>query len=52
MMRMFFVGLEYNEDLALPVLRQEADAIQSMIQKEAEIVLPGATVELTGGFRR
>jgi hypothetical protein len=46
-------GLKYYQDLCcIPVKRQEAEAIQRFIADIVENLVPGATVELVGGFRR
>jgi len=46
-------GLKYYKDLArTPVLKVEADRVQRLVAEIAESLLPGATVELVGGFRR
>ncbi|XP_072492838.1 DNA-directed DNA/RNA polymerase mu isoform X4 [Notamacropus eugenii] len=45
-------GIRHFKDLSSPVWRQEADAIQRIVEEAVHQVLPGATVTLTGGFRR
>ncbi|XP_036605167.1 DNA-directed DNA/RNA polymerase mu [Trichosurus vulpecula] len=45
-------GIRHFEDLSSPVWRHEADAIQQVVEEAIRQVLPGATVTLTGGFRR
>ncbi|XP_005089112.1 DNA-directed DNA/RNA polymerase mu isoform X2 [Aplysia californica] len=45
-------GLAFFEDLNSPVLRSEADRFLSIVQQEAEKLLPGVIVQLCGGFRR
>ncbi|XP_053124977.1 DNA-directed DNA/RNA polymerase mu isoform X2 [Hemicordylus capensis] len=45
-------GLQHFEDLQIPVVRSEAEAIGQVVQKAVEQFLPGASVTLTGGFRR
>eukprot|EP00058_Branchiostoma_floridae_P018299 XP_002603788.1 hypothetical protein BRAFLDRAFT_59678 [Branchiostoma floridae] len=46
------IGLELYQDLNTPVTLAEADIIQEMVRAEVQKLLPGATVVLTGGFRR
>ncbi|XP_074054573.1 DNA-directed DNA/RNA polymerase mu isoform X2 [Macrotis lagotis] len=45
-------GIRHFEDLSTPVWRHEADAIQRIVEEAVWQVLPGATVTMTGGFRR
>uniref|UniRef100_A0A8C5WWR1 DNA-directed DNA/RNA polymerase mu n=1 Tax=Laticauda laticaudata TaxID=8630 RepID=A0A8C5WWR1_LATLA len=45
-------GLLYYEDLNTPVELLEAKAISQVVLQVIEQILPGATVTLTGGFRR
>ncbi|PVD30341.1 hypothetical protein C0Q70_09605 [Pomacea canaliculata] len=45
-------GLAYHEDLTDSVKRVEADVFVRLVQREAEAILPGVIVQLTGGFRR
>ncbi|XP_074141952.1 DNA-directed DNA/RNA polymerase mu isoform X2 [Sminthopsis crassicaudata] len=45
-------GIRHFDDLNTPVCRHEAEAIQRVVEKAVQQVLPGATVTLTGGFRR
>ncbi|KAM9061299.1 DNA-directed DNA/RNA polymerase mu isoform 1-T1 [Sarcophilus harrisii] len=45
-------GICHFEDLNTLVWRHEAEAIQRVVEKAVRQVLPGATVTLTGGFRR
>ncbi|KAI1905396.1 hypothetical protein AGOR_G00015750 [Albula goreensis] len=45
-------GIRYYEDLNTPVTRAEADAIGQIVEEAVQAVLPGATITLTGGFRR
>ncbi|XP_026548377.1 DNA-directed DNA/RNA polymerase mu, partial [Notechis scutatus] len=45
-------GLLYYEDLNTPVELLEAKAISHLVLQVIEQILPGATVTLTGGFRR
>ncbi|KAM3830602.1 DNA-directed DNA/RNA polymerase mu isoform 1-T1 [Vipera latastei] len=45
-------GLLHYEDLNTPLDLCEAEAISQVVQKVVEQLLPGATVTLTGGFRR
>ncbi|KAM6432456.1 DNA-directed DNA/RNA polymerase mu [Liasis olivaceus] len=45
-------GLLHYEDLNTPVELWEAEAISQVVRKAVEQISPGATVTLTGGFRR
>ncbi|XP_029419894.1 DNA-directed DNA/RNA polymerase mu isoform X3 [Nannospalax galili] len=45
-------GLQHYEDLSTPVGRADAQALQRLVEATVEHTLPGATVTLTGGFRR
>ncbi|XP_037693161.1 DNA-directed DNA/RNA polymerase mu isoform X1 [Choloepus didactylus] len=45
-------GLQHHEDLAVPVQQEEAQALQRLVEAAVGQALPGATVTLTGGFRR
>ncbi|XP_066495827.1 DNA-directed DNA/RNA polymerase mu isoform X2 [Tiliqua scincoides] len=45
-------GLLHYEDLNIPVELSEAEAIGQVVRKAVEQLLPGASVTLTGGFRR
>ncbi|XP_052590390.1 DNA-directed DNA/RNA polymerase mu isoform X3 [Peromyscus californicus insignis] len=45
-------GLQYYEDLSTPVGRADAEALQQLVAAAVRQTLPGATVTLTGGFRR
>ncbi|XP_074642693.1 DNA-directed DNA/RNA polymerase mu-like isoform X2 [Tubulanus polymorphus] len=45
-------GLAFYEDLTTPVNRDEALALKDLVKTELVDLLPGALVELTGGFRR
>ncbi|XP_059131484.1 DNA-directed DNA/RNA polymerase mu [Peromyscus eremicus] len=45
-------GLQYHEDLSTPVGRADAEALQQLVEAAVRQTLPGATVTLTGGFRR
>lgn len=45
-------GLQYYQDLSTPVGRAEAEALQQLVEAAVRQTLPGATVTLTGGFRR
>ncbi|CAL1539750.1 unnamed protein product [Lymnaea stagnalis] len=45
-------GLAFHEDLTTPVSRQEADRFMDILQCEAQNILPGTIITLTGGFRR
>uniref|UniRef100_A0A667Z9Q0 DNA-directed DNA/RNA polymerase mu n=1 Tax=Myripristis murdjan TaxID=586833 RepID=A0A667Z9Q0_9TELE len=45
-------GLQFYDDINLPVSKTEADAISEIVEKAVHAVLPGAEITLTGGFRR
>ncbi|KAK7834421.1 hypothetical protein U0070_017607 [Myodes glareolus] len=45
-------GLQYYQDLSTPVGRADAEALQQLVEAAVSQTLPGATVTLTGGFRR
>ncbi|XP_064222799.1 DNA-directed DNA/RNA polymerase mu isoform X4 [Aotus nancymaae] len=45
-------GLQYHQDLSTPVLRSDVDALQQAVEEAVGQAMPGATVTLTGGFRR
>ncbi|XP_041369220.1 DNA-directed DNA/RNA polymerase mu-like isoform X2 [Gigantopelta aegis] len=45
-------GLAFHSDLMKPVLATEADVFTCIVREETDRLLPGAIVELTGGFRR
>ncbi|XP_003797610.1 DNA-directed DNA/RNA polymerase mu isoform X1 [Otolemur garnettii] len=45
-------GVQYYQDLSTPVLQPDAEALQQLVEAAVEQVLSGATVTLTGGFRR
>nr|XP_045243613.1 DNA-directed DNA/RNA polymerase mu isoform X1 [Macaca fascicularis] len=45
-------GLQHHRDLSTPVLRSDVDALQQAVEEAVGQALPGATVTLTGGFRR
>lgn len=45
-------GLQYYQDLRTPVRRADAEALQQLVEAAVRQILPGATVTLTGGFRR
>lgn len=45
-------GLQHHQDLATPVRQEEAQALQQLVEVAVRQALPGATVTLTGGFRR
>jgi len=49
---MSVTGLQYFDDLSLPVEKSDALELQQMIQEQLETLRPGTTVELGGGFRR
>lgn len=46
------VGLQHFQDLSALVQRPEVDALQQLVEAAVTQTLPGATVTLTGGFRR
>lgn len=46
------LGAQYYDDLNRPVTKQEAVAISHIVEKAINAVLPGAIIELMGGFRR
>ncbi|XP_076974078.1 DNA-directed DNA/RNA polymerase mu isoform X2 [Tamandua tetradactyla] len=46
------IGLQHHQDLATPVQQEEAQALQQLVEAAVQQALPGATVTLTGGFRR
>ncbi|XP_020018619.2 DNA-directed DNA/RNA polymerase mu isoform X1 [Castor canadensis] len=45
-------GLQHHRDLSTPVGRFDAEAVQQVVEAAVGQALPGATVTLTGGFRR
>lgn len=45
-------GLQHHRDLSTPVGRSDAEAVQQVVEAAVGQALPGATVTLTGGFRR
>ncbi|XP_045420723.1 DNA-directed DNA/RNA polymerase mu isoform X2 [Lemur catta] len=45
-------GLQHHRDLSSPVLRPDVEALRQLVEAAVEQALPGATVTLTGGFRR
>uniref|UniRef100_A0A8I3VV45 DNA-directed DNA/RNA polymerase mu n=1 Tax=Callithrix jacchus TaxID=9483 RepID=A0A8I3VV45_CALJA len=45
-------GLQHHQDLSTPVLRSDVDARQQVVEEAVGQARPGATVTLTGGFRR
>ncbi|XP_005396736.1 PREDICTED: DNA-directed DNA/RNA polymerase mu isoform X5 [Chinchilla lanigera] len=45
-------GLQHHLDLCTPVGRPDAEALQQLVEATVGQALPGATVTLTGGFRR
>ncbi|XP_007979662.1 DNA-directed DNA/RNA polymerase mu isoform X6 [Chlorocebus sabaeus] len=46
------LGLQHHRDLSTPVLRSDVGALQQAVEEAVGQALPGATVTLTGGFRR
>ncbi|XP_008055439.1 DNA-directed DNA/RNA polymerase mu [Carlito syrichta] len=45
-------GLQHHQDLSTPVQRADVEALQQLVEAAVGQALPGATVTLTGGFRR
>uniref|UniRef100_A0A4W5J7J0 DNA-directed DNA/RNA polymerase mu n=1 Tax=Hucho hucho TaxID=62062 RepID=A0A4W5J7J0_9TELE len=45
-------GLQYYDELNLPVTKPEAVAIGQIVERAVHAVLPGAEITLIGGFRR
>uniref|UniRef100_A0AAZ3PMX6 DNA-directed DNA/RNA polymerase mu n=1 Tax=Oncorhynchus tshawytscha TaxID=74940 RepID=A0AAZ3PMX6_ONCTS len=45
-------GLQYYDELNLPVTKSEAVAIGQIVERAVHAVLPGAEITLIGGFRR
>ncbi|XP_055729840.1 DNA-directed DNA/RNA polymerase mu [Salvelinus fontinalis] len=45
-------GLQYYDELNLPVTKSEAVAIGQIVERAVHAVLPGAEIILIGGFRR
>ncbi|ROL54052.1 DNA-directed DNA/RNA polymerase mu [Anabarilius grahami] len=45
-------GVQYYNDLQKPVTKAEADVISDIVEKAVHAVLPGAEIQLMGGFRR
>ncbi|XP_051764092.1 DNA-directed DNA/RNA polymerase mu isoform X2 [Ctenopharyngodon idella] len=45
-------GVQYYDDLQKPVTKAEADVISDIVEKAVHAVLPGAEIQLMGGFRR
>ncbi|XP_050976251.1 DNA-directed DNA/RNA polymerase mu [Labeo rohita] len=45
-------GVQYYNDLQKPVTKVEADVISDIVEKAVHSVLPGAEIQLMGGFRR
>ncbi|KAJ8026283.1 DNA-directed DNA/RNA polymerase mu [Holothuria leucospilota] len=45
-------GIEHYNDLNTPVTRCEAERVLNIVRNEAEKILPGVTVIITGGFIR
>ncbi|XP_057587739.1 DNA-directed DNA/RNA polymerase mu isoform X1 [Hippopotamus amphibius kiboko] len=46
------VGLQHHQDLSSLILRSDVQALQHVVEAAVGQALPGATVTLTGGFRR
>lgn len=45
-------GLQHYQDLSALVQRPDLEALQQVVEAAVGQALPGATVTLTGGFRR
>lgn len=45
-------GLQHYQDLSALVQRPDVEALQQVVEAAVGQALPGATVTLTGGFRR
>lgn len=45
-------GLQYYDELNKPVTKHEADLIGHIVKEGVRAVLPGAEIQLMGGFRR
>ncbi|WAR21735.1 DPOLM-like protein [Mya arenaria] len=45
-------GLCFHDDLVTPVTLKEARYISALVKRHLDAVLPGAIMEVTGGFRR
>ena len=45
-------GLGFHDDLTTPVTQGEAVYIRNLVQSHLNRLLPGAIMEVTGGFRR
>lgn len=46
------VGIAFYDDLNLPLLKSEADVFYSIVEQEAQSILPGVILQMVGGFRR
>lgn len=49
---MLSTGLEHLQDLSTPVQWSDVEALQQLVVGAVDQALPGASVTLTGGFRR
>lgn len=49
---MLSTGLEHLQDLSTPVRWSDVEALQQLVVGAVDQALPGASVTLTGGFRR
>lgn len=45
-------GLQHHQDLSTRILRSDVETLQQAVEAAVGQALPGATVALTGGFRR
>ncbi|XP_051542200.1 DNA-directed DNA/RNA polymerase mu-like isoform X2 [Myxocyprinus asiaticus] len=45
-------GVQYYNDLQKPVTKAEAEVISDIVQEAVHTVLPGAEIQLMGGFKR
>ncbi|XP_037785213.1 DNA-directed DNA/RNA polymerase mu-like [Penaeus monodon] len=45
-------GVAYHQDLSTPVTREDARKIESILKEQLDVIKPGYTLEITGGFRR
>lgn len=51
-MNSFLSGVQYYDELNKPVTKREADLIGDIVKEAVGAVLPGAEIQLMGGFRR
>ncbi len=45
-------GIAFYDDLNLPLLKCEASVFYSIVEQEAQSILPGTILQMVGGFRR